>query len=221
LNYEINNKRGNLMKKGILLLLTISLTVFVLSAIVLTISTVSGLNLLQSTQTENTPTVQNNPAPASVKPADSSRGNLNMAAPVLPQTSIDEKTAIGIAQSNSGVAVLSSNTADLVDLNGQVAYEVIFDLGKVYVDANSGIVLGNTIQITPEIAIQEASKALQLYQVIRVDLGAYQGQNYYIVQFRGRVNAYVSMKGVVTFISSSQPYNSNSQPNNQPKENDD
>jgi len=202
------------MKKGILLLLSISLTVFVLSAIVLTISTVSGLDLLHSSQTENSPAVMIDPTPASVTSADLSSGNLNMAAPVLPQTLIDEKTAIGIAQSNSGVAVLSSNKADLVDLNGKVAYEVIFNLGKIYVDANSGTVLGNTIQITPEIALQEASRVLQLNQVIRVDLGAYQSQNYYIVQFRGGINAYVSMKGVVTFIS-------NSQPNNQPNENDD
>ena len=202
------------MKKGILLLLSLALTVFILSAIGLTISTVSSLNLLQSSQTESSLVVQNNSAPAAAKPVDSSRENLNVATQVLPQTSIDEKTAIGIAQSNSGVAVLSSNNADLVDLDGQVAYEVIFNLGKIYVDANSGTVLSNTIQITPEIAIREASKVLQINQVIRVDLGAYQGQNYFIVQFRGGVNAYVSMKGVVTFIS-------NSQPSGQTYENDD
>ena len=202
------------MKKGILLLLSLALTVFILSAIGLTISTVSSLNLLQSSQTESSLAVQNNSAPAVAKPLDSSIENINVATQVLPQTSIDEKTAIGIAQSNSGVAVLSSNNADLVDLDGQVAYEVIFNLGKVYVDANNGTVLRNTIQITSEIAIREASKVLQMNQVIQVNLGAYQGQNYYIVQFRGGVNAYVSMKGVVTFIS-------NSQPSDQTHENDD
>ena len=193
------------MKKGMLLLLSLALTVLILSAIGLTIRTVSSLNLLQSSQTENTLVAQNNSAPAAAIPADSSRGNLNVAAQVLPQTSIDEKTAIGIAQSNAGVAVLSSNNADLVDLDGQVAYEVIFNLGKVYVDANGGTVLSNTIQITPEIAVQEASIVLQMNRVIRVDLGAYQVQNYYIVQFKEGVNAYVSIKGVVTFISNSQP----------------
>ena len=202
------------MKKGILLLLSLALTVFILSAIGLTISTVSSLNLLQSSQTENTFVAQNNSAPVAAKPADPSKGNLNVGAQVLPQTSIDEKTAIGIAQSNSGVAVLSSNNVDLVDLDGQVAYEVIFNLGKVFVDANSGTVLGNSIQITPEIAVQEASKVLQMNQVNQVNLGAYQGENYYIVQFRGGVNAYVSMKGVVTFIG-------NAQPNNQANEKDD
>jgi hypothetical protein len=214
LNYEIINKRGNLMKKGILYILSLALTVFILSAIGLTINTVSSLNSLQPTLPDNSLVAQNNPVPASVKPTEPSGGDSNVAAPVLPQTSIDEKTAIGIAQSDAGVAVLSSNQADLVDLNGQVAYEVIFNLGKVYVDANTGTVLGNTIQITPDIAVQVASKALQLNQVIRVDLGTFQGKNYFIVQFRGGVNTYVSLKGVVTFIS-------HSQLNNQINENDD
>jgi len=202
------------MKKGILFLLSMVLTVFIMSTIGLTISTVFSLNLLQTSKTENLNTLQGNLTPVSAQLSDPSNRNLNVAAPVLPQTLINEKTAIGIAQSDAGVAVLSSNNTDLVDLNGQVAYEVIFNLGKVYVDANSGTVLGNTIQITPEIAIQEASSVLQLNQVIRATLGAFQGQNYYIVQFRGGVNAYVSMKGVVTFIS-------NSQPNSQANENDD
>jgi hypothetical protein len=202
------------MKKRILFLLSLALTVFSLSAIGLTINTISRLNLLRSSQTQITPAVQNEPAPVSVTPADSSRGNLNTIVPLLPQISINEKTAIEIAQSDSGVAILSSNNAELVDLNGQAAYEVIFNLGRVYVDANSGTVRSNTIQITPAIAIQEAVKALQMNQVNQVTSGTYQGQFYYVVQFREGVNAYVSMKGVVTFVS-------NAQSNNNTNENDD
>jgi hypothetical protein len=202
------------MKKRILFLLSLALTVFSLSAIGLTINTISRLNLLRSSQTQITPAVQNEPAPVSVTPADSSRGNLNTTVPLLPQISINEKTAIEIAQSDSGVAILSSNNAELVDLNGQAAYEVIFNLGRVYVDANSGTVRSNTIQITPAIAIQEAVKALQMNQVNQVTSGTYQGQFYYVVQFREGVNAYVSMKGVVTFVS-------NAQSNNHINENDD
>ena len=192
------------MKTGIFWLLSVALTVFILSAIGLTISAVSRLNLLQSSQSEKTLAAQNNSVPEAASAQDSSSVNLNEAAQVLPQTAIDEKTAIGIAQSDSDVAILSSNNAVLVDLNGQIAYEIVFNLGKVYVDAYSGSILGNTIQITSEIAIQEASKVLQMNQVNQVTLGTFQGQNYYIVQFRGGVNAYVSMKGVVTFVSTSQ-----------------
>ena len=208
------------MKKEILLLLSLALTVFSLSTVVLTMSTVANINHLQPSQTENTLAAQDQSTPAAVQAAPSNE-NIKVTSQVLPQTSLDEKTAMGIAQSDAGVAVLASNKADLVDLNGQVAYEVIFNLGKVYVDANSGTVLGNTIQITPEIAIQEASSILQMNQVIRVTLGSFQGQNYYIVQFRGGVNAYVSLKGLVTFISTTQPNNGNPQANSQSNENDD
>ena len=208
------------MKKEILLLLSLALTVFSLSTVVLTMSTVANINHLQPSYTKNTFAAQDQSTPAAVQAAPSNE-NIKVTSEVLPQTLLDEKTAMGIAQSDAGVAVLASNKADLVDLNGQVAYEVIFNLGKVYIDANSGTVLGNTIQITPEIAIQEASSILQMNQVIRATLGAFQGQNYYIVQFRGGVNAYVSMKGLVTFISSTQPNNGNPQANNQSNENDD
>jgi uncharacterized membrane protein YkoI len=205
LKNEIIYERGAPMKKGILLIISLAFTIFILSATGLTIATVSNLKSLQSSQVENALAVQNNSVLSAATPASSSGGNKTVSANVSPQTSIDEKTAIGIAQSDAGAAVLSGTNADLVDLDGHVAYEVIFDLGKVYVDANSGTVLSNIIQITPEIAIREASKVLQMNQVNRVDLGAYQGQNYYIVQFREGINAYVSMKGVVTFISNSQP----------------
>ncbi len=193
------------MKKGILLIISLAFTVFILSAIGLTIATVSNFKSMQSSPAKNALSVQNNSALTAATLASASGGNQTSSANNSPQTSINEKTAIGIAQSDAGAAIFSGNSADLVDLDRHVAYEVIFDLGKVYVDANSGTVLSNTIQITPEIAIREASKALQMKQVNRVDLSSYQGQKYYIVQFREGTNAYVSMKGVVTFISHYQP----------------
>jgi hypothetical protein len=213
LHNEIIIQRGYLMKKGILALLSLALTIFVLSAIGLTIMTVSSLNSLQSSKTENIVAAQNNTVPTTANPEDATTENKKISAQVLPQPSIDEKTAFRIAQSDAGVAMVSSNNAVLVDLNGQISYEVVFNLGKVYVDANSGSILGNTIQITPEIAIQEAVKVLQMNQVNQVTLGTFQRQNYYIVQFRGGANAYVSMKGVVTFISNVQANNRTSNDN--------
>jgi uncharacterized membrane protein YkoI len=184
-NYETKHERRNQMKKGILAIISIALAVFIVSAVGLTINTVSGMQAAQTAVVENT-----KPAPV-----------VEISTPV-PQspaitTAIDMAAAISTAQADAGIATLSSTKADLVDLNGKTAYEVTFDFGKVYVDANTGLVLGNSIVVTPEIAGSAAANYLQLNRYNQVSQVSLKGENVYKVSFLQGVNVYVNMKGVV------------------------
>jgi hypothetical protein len=173
------------MKKGILTIISLAFAVFILSAIGLTISTVSGMQTAQSAVIENT------------KPAPVVEISTQVSQKPAITTAIDETTAISTAQADAGIATLSSAKADLVDLNGKTAYEVIFDFGKVYIDANTGLVLGNSIVVTPEIAGSVAANYLQLNQYNKVSQVTLKGENVYKVSFLQGVNVYVNMKGVV------------------------
>jgi len=144
-------------------------------------------------------------------------------------TAIDMATAISTAQADAGIATLSSTKADLVDLNGKTAYEILFDFGKVYVDANTGIVLGNSIVVTPEIAGSVAANYLQLNRYNKVSQVTYKGENVYKVSFLQGVNVYVNMKGVVisweyipsSYVNPSTAPESNPNPGSDSRENDD
>jgi hypothetical protein len=219
-NYETNIERRNQMKKGILSIISLALGVFILSAIGLTITTVSGMQAMQSAVVENskpapvveisTPVPQNTPIPTAI-------------------TAIDEATAILTAQADAGIATLTSPKADLVDLNGKTAYEVLFDFGKVYIDANTGLVLGNSIVVTPEIAGSVAANYLKLNQYNKVAQVTYKGENVYKVSFLQGVNIYVNMKGVVlaweyapsTYVNPNPAPRSNPNPQPNNPENDD
>ena len=173
------------MKKGILAIISVALAVFIVSAIGLTISTVSGMQAMQPTVIENT-----KPVPVV---------EISTQAPQKPAitTAINETSAISTAQADAGIATLSSTKADLVDLNGKTAYEVLFDFGKVYVDANTGLVLGNSIVVTPEIAGSVAANYLQLNRYNNVSQVSLKGENVYKVSFLQGVIVYVNLKGVV------------------------
>jgi hypothetical protein len=173
------------MKKGILWIISLAFAIFILSAIGLTITTVSGIQAMPSAVIENT-----KPAPMV---------EISTQAPQISTitTVIDIATAISTAQANAGIATLSSTKADLVDLNGKTAYEVLFNFGKVYVDANTGLVLSNSIMVTPEIAGKTAANYLKLNQYNKVSQVTLKSENVYRVNFLQGVNIYVSMKGVV------------------------
>jgi uncharacterized membrane protein YkoI len=215
--YEKHHERRNQMKKGILTIISLAFAVFILSAIGLTISTVSGMQSAQSAVIENS-----TPFPVV---------EISTQVPQKPAitTAINETTAISTAQADAGIATLSSTKADLVDLNGKTAYEVLFDFGKVYIDANTGLVLGNSIVVTPEIAGSVAANYLQLNRYNQVSQVSLKGENVYKVSFLQGVNVYVNMKGVVITWEYAPSYNVNpntapgTNPNPQPNnpENDD
>jgi hypothetical protein len=188
------------MKKGLLITISAAMTVFFLTGIFLTIRTAAALRTdLTNRQSKIVamPVVErSNP-----NRSEQTDGTLS--------TMIDESTAISFAKTNAGLAVLSGSNADLVDLNGKVAYEVNFNAGKIYVDANSGILLGDTIKISPEIAGQAAANYLKLSLYSKVDQVNLNGVNLYRVFFREGIYVYVSFKGQIISWEYTQPAYSN------------
>jgi hypothetical protein len=205
------------MKKGILKTISAALTVFMLTAGVLIIQTITALQSKPA-----------NTGNSIIEGANGVPGTQSQA--TLPgqiqKNNIDEPTAISIAQNQSGLAVLASVKPDLVDLNGRTAYEVVFDAGKMYVDANSGIILADNIQISPETAGQAAANFLQLSRFAKVELVSRNGQNLYLVFFQEGIYVYVNFKGQIIGWEYAQPApanpaaNANTNPSRSEKEDD-
>ena len=98
---------------------------------------------------------------------------------------------------------------ELVDFNGNPAYEIKFVEGKyigtVYIDANTGEVLYNGLAqkvsyITTEQAITIATKYLGGGSVSRVDFGSYDGLQVYIVQFTNGQSVYIDLSGRIKAV---------------------
>jgi len=81
------------------------------------------------------------PAPAAPAPAPAAPAP---AAPPAPVYAVSPEQAQAIAQANAQGATLI-RPPELVRLQGVPAYEVIFDRGAIYVDAQTGAILANTI----------------------------------------------------------------------------
>lgn len=82
-----------------------------------------------------------------------------VAAPTAPGYAVTSDQAVAIARQAAPLTALIGRP-ELVNLQGKVAYEVVLDRGKVYVDANSGVLLYNgakvllpTVTPTPMYAI--------------------------------------------------------------------
>ncbi|MGQ9775284.1 PepSY domain-containing protein [Chloroflexus sp.] len=65
-------------------------------------------------------------------------------APSAPTYAVSSEQAQAIAQAAAGNATLM-RSPELVSLQGTPAYEVVFDRGAIYVDAQTGAILANTI----------------------------------------------------------------------------
>lgn len=107
---------------------------------------------------------------------------------------------------------------ELVDFNGNPAYEIKFMEGKyvgaVYIDANTGAVLYNGLAqkisyITTEQAISIATNYLGGGTVTRVDFGSYDGLKVYIVQFTNGQSVYIDLSGHIKAVQMA-PSTSNS-----------
>ena len=81
------------------------------------------------------------PAPAALAPAPAAPAP---AAPPAPVYAVSPEQAQAIAQANAQGATLI-RAPELVSLQGVPAYEMVFDRGAIYVDAQTGAILANTI----------------------------------------------------------------------------
>jgi len=88
------------------------------------------------------------PAPAALAPAPAAPAP---AAPPAPVYAVSPEQAQAIAQANAQGATLI-RAPELVSLQGVPAYEVVFDRGAIYVDAQTGAILANTISTGTQVA---------------------------------------------------------------------
>lgn len=111
-----------------------------------------------------------------------------------------------------GAAV--QGTPELVSFQGKVAYEVVLDQGKIYIDANSGEILSNgvTAQAGGPVNIDQAVQIAQDYmqqngdssELVGVRYGRARGMQLFEVTFEDRVQVYVNADtGEVAIVQSS------------------
>jgi uncharacterized membrane protein YkoI len=135
--------------------------------------------------------------------------------PVLP----DQASAI--ASKASGEVVTS--TPRLVNYSGNVAYEVTFSNGKVYVDANTGKVLYNGVVVVQNISGDQAAQIAINYTgnttVVGIASGTYNNELAYQITFQNGEIVYVDIHGTVLAIQV--PSSSQSAPAKQGGETDD
>jgi len=94
------------------------------------------------------------PAPASpapAAPAPAAPASPAPAAPPAPVYAVSPEQAQAIAQANAQGATLI-RAPELVSLQGVPAYEMVFDRGAIYVDAQTGAILANTISTGTQVA---------------------------------------------------------------------
>ncbi|MHC1740690.1 MAG: PepSY domain-containing protein [Anaerolineaceae bacterium] len=141
------------------------------------------------------------------------------ATPTTVSYAILPDQAAAIASKITGRVV--QNTPRLVSYNGTAAYEVVFQGGIVYVDANTGSVLYNGIKVSNTINSQQAAQIAINYtensSVLGVSSGLYNNALAYQVSFTNGEIVYVSYTGTVLAVQ----LPSNSQSTSESEEHDD
>jgi uncharacterized membrane protein YkoI len=125
--------------------------------------------------------------------------------------------ASAIASKASGQVVQA--TPKLVNYNGKAAYEVVFQSGNVYVDANTGLVLFNGALVAQTISAEQASQIAINYTgnstVVGVATGLYNNTAAYQVTFQNGEVVYLDMTGTVLAVQVPSSVKSNSSSENQ------
>jgi uncharacterized membrane protein YkoI len=110
-------------------------------------------------------------------------------------------------------------TPKLVNYNGKAAYEVVFQSGNVYVDANTGLVLFNGALVAQTISAEQASQIAINYTgnstVVGVATGLYNNTAAYQVTFQNGEVVYLDMTGTVLAVQVPSSVKSNSSSENQ------
>ncbi len=128
----------------------------------------------------------------------------NQAAPVVTPTPypVSADQASAIASRASGEIALA--IPELVNYSGNVSYSVTFPDGVVYVDANSGKVLYNGVQVTQIISKDQAAQIAINYtgdsRVVDVMSGYYNNAPAYQVTFSNGEKVYIDLKGTILAV---------------------
>ncbi len=125
------------------------------------------------------------------------------------QVKVTADQASAAAKQAADPSAVLQKKAELVNYQGQTVYEVVFDKGPVYIDANTGQVLFNgTVPqvIDAKTAAQTASQYLGLSDVLQTDKIQFRGQQVYRVIFKNGTIAFLDMSGQIFYVI---PYNPN------------
>lgn len=123
-------------------------------------------------------------------------------------TAITSDQANEIAQKAVDPGQVALKKPDLVSFQGQTAYEVVFNKGSVYVDAQSGEILFNgTVpqQITADKAAQVAADYLKDKDILQVDQITFRGAPLYRIIFKSGLMAYMDMTGQIIYLQKNVP----------------
>ena len=118
----------------------------------------------------------------------------------------DQANQIAIKTVELGAKQLTA--PDLVEFEGKAAYEVVFEKGSVFIDAQNGEVLFNgTVPqiITLEKAAQIASDYTNDHAILQVDQVKQGSKTLYRVIFKNGNMAYLDMTGQILYINPAQP----------------
>ncbi len=121
-------------------------------------------------------------------------------APAQPEAAVSADQAAEIARLVAGKGRITVATPELVSFEGKTAYEVVFNQGSVYVDAQSGSVLFNgTVPqtITADKAAQVASDYLHITDILQVDQVTIGNQPRYRIIFADGTMAWLDLTGQI------------------------
>jgi hypothetical protein len=140
--------------------------------------------------------------------------NQQVTSPAAPQLPVDAVTALATARSVAVSAAVPKGAPQLVSFEGKTAYEVSFEQGMIYVDANTGQVLfnGTQPQSAPQIDVQAAAQIAANYlgesDVSDVQLVNFNGVTVYQVSFFSGNVVFVTPTGQVAYVQMAASANS-------------
>jgi len=128
--------------------------------------------------------------------------NQAVAAPTATPYPVSADQASAIASNASGETAVA--LPELVNYSGIVAYSVSFADGLVYVNANTGEVLYNGVQVTQIISKDQASQIAINYtgdsRVVEVISGRYNNAAAYRVTFSNGEQVYIDLYGNILAV---------------------
>ena len=140
--------------------------------------------------------------------------NQQVASPTATQLPVDSATALVTAQGVAACGAVLKGVPQLVSFEGKTAYEVPFEQGMIYVDANNGQVLfnGTQTQTSPQIDAQQAAQIAANYlgesDVSDVQLVNFNGAMVYQVSFFSGNIVFVTPSGQVVYVQMAASANS-------------
>lgn len=115
---------------------------------------------------------------------------------------ISAQAAIAIAVQASGGILPNQDKPQLVNYAGQLAYEVVFTEGNLYISAQNGLILAATllIPVSPQKALEAASRYVGRNDAVRAERLLSNGIEYYRVLFNNGTIVFTDLNGTVVSV---------------------